>query len=119
MAGALGEVGVGAAVVALPAEVLEFLPNAAVGGASLAGARMLGIVLIALGLTWWSARREPEGLRSCAVGFLAFNLGVGMLCLLLALPGGRFAAVLWLFAWLHLLTGLGFALGAPVRSASS
>jgi hypothetical protein len=66
---------------------------------------------------------RPEGSRRASGralwDFLAFNLGVGMLCLLLALRGGRFAAVLWLFAWLHLLTGLGFALGAPVRSASS
>jgi hypothetical protein len=119
MAGAVGELCVGAALVLLPADAIGLLLNAALSGASLVVARVLGIALIALGLTWWSARRAPAALRSRAVGFLAYNLGMGLLLLLLALLAGRFAAVLWLVAWLHLLTGLGFALAAPVRSSSS
>jgi hypothetical protein len=119
MAGALGELCVGAALVLLPADTIGRLLNAALSGVSLVVVRVLGITLIALGLTWWSARKAPAALRSRAVGFLAYNLGMGLLLLLLSLLAGRFAAVFLLVAWLHLLTGLGFALGAPIRSSSS
>jgi hypothetical protein len=119
MAGALGELCVGAALALLPADAIGLLLNGTLSGVSLVVARVLGITLIALGLTWWSARKAPAALRSRAVGFLAYNFGMGMLLLLLALLAGRFAAVFWLVAWLHLLTGLGFALGAPVRPSSS
>jgi hypothetical protein len=119
MAAALGEICVGAALLFLPANAIGLLLKAALSGASLVVARLLGIALIALGLTWWWARRAPAGLRWRTVGFLAYNLGIGLLLLLLAFLAGPFAAVLWLVAWLHLLTGLGFALGAPVRSSSS
>ena len=115
---ALGELIVGLAAVAFPQTVLGFLLKAPVVDAAVVIARMLGITLAALGLTWWFASNDRHGLGRCTAGFLAYNLGIGLLFLLLALDSPR-VPVLWVVASLHLLAGLGSGVPVLVRSPES
>jgi len=119
-AAALGEFGVGLAVLALPEPVTGFLLAAPIEGVGVVIARMLGIALAALGLTWWLARPDlTERRLRLAPGFVGYNLGVGFLFLSYAMAANRPMPVPWLIAELHLLMGLAFAGAMLFRRHSS
>ena len=106
---ALGELGVGLAALGFPEAVAEFLLAAPIEGVGAVLARMAGIAVVALGLTWWLARGDlAERLPCLAPGFIGYNLGVGLLFLSYALGADRPVPVPWLIAELHLLAGLAF-----------
>jgi hypothetical protein len=120
---ALAELDVGPAVFAFPEAVTGFLLAAPIEGAGVVIARMAGIAVAALGLTWWLARGDlAERLIRFAPGFIFYNLGVGLLFLSYALAANQAIPVPWLIAELHLLAGLTFAgatlfrrRGGPIR----
>lgn len=94
-AGAVLEVPVGLALLAIPSALAEILLGAPLSGPGLAVARIGGGGLLALGIACWSARGTPSSAASLGVarGFLAYNL---VACAVLftafpALPGGAVA----------------------------
>jgi hypothetical protein len=108
-ASALGELAVGIAVAIFPRTVSDVLLGAPAEGVGAVVARMAGVAIAALGLTWWLARNDlDERLTSIAPGFLGYNFGVGVLFLLYALASTASVPVTWLVAGVHLLAGLGF-----------
>ena len=58
----IGEMLVAVAILALPREVTLLLVDASLDGRGLIVARMMGIAVLALGMTWWMARRDADGL---------------------------------------------------------
>lgn len=117
---ALGELGVGLATLGFPEAMAEFLLAAPIEGAGVVIARMAGIAVAALGLTWWLARGDLGArLLHLAPGFIGYNLGVGLLFLTYALAANRPVPVPWLIAELHLVAGLAFAGAAVVQRRSS
>lgn len=110
--GALGEIGVGVLIAVLPATTVRLLLGATVAGASLVVARLTGIALVALGLTWWFARERDgiEWLERIAAGFLVYNVGVGLLFLAYMWSAGRVLAVPLLIAVLHVWLAAAFVL---------
>ena len=108
---ALGEVAVGVAMALFPATVVGFLlGGASIDGAGVVAMRMLGIACVALGLAWWVDRNRLDGqqLRQVAVGFLVYNIGVGLLFLAYAWSADRLLIVPWAVAAVHLLSGGAF-----------
>jgi len=120
-AGALGESVVGLALLAYPGKTVDLLLNATLDASGFVVARVLGAGLIALGLTWWFARLEPErrGLRRCTPGFIVYNLGAGLVIVLQALAAARAVPVVWLAAVLHVLVGLGMVMAVVARSPAA
>lgn len=115
--GAAGEMGVGAAVLVFPA-LLGTLLDVPLDEVGLLVARMLGTAILALGATWWLARRGPGGLARCATGFLVYNLGLGTLCLLHAQRQAHSTPLPWAVGVVHVLLGLGLAAAlASIRPA--
>jgi len=107
---ALGELGVGLLVLAFPGPVTGFLFAAPVEGVGLVVARMAGLAMAALGLTWWHARRDlDQRLTRVAPGFLVYNLGVGLVFLAYAATASAVAPLSWVAAAAHLVAGLAFA----------
>jgi hypothetical protein len=114
--GAVGELAAGIAVLAFPGPVMGLLLAAPLVGIGLVIARMLGIAVIALGMTWWLARSDlHRQLRRMAPGFIGYNLGVGMLFLLYALVVTRPVPLSWAVALVHLLVGLAFSTTIVIR----
>jgi hypothetical protein len=114
--GAIGELTVGLAVLAFPGPVMGLLLAATLVGIGLVIARMLGIAVIALGMTWWLARNDlHRQLRRMAPGFIGYNLGVGTLFLLYALVVTRPVPLSWAVALVHLMVGLAFSATLVVR----
>ncbi len=106
-ASALGEIGVGAAVLLFP-ELVSLLLSAPLDAYGLVVAQLLGGAALAIGLTWWMARAAPEQPLSRYVpGYIVFNLVVGLLFLLQALEATRPAALPWIVGAVHLALGLG------------
>ena len=113
---ALIELGVGLAVLAFPGTVGGLLLAAPLEGVGLVVARMLGIAIFALGLTWWLANRDPYQWRKrIAPGFISYNLGVGLLFFLYALAATRVMILPWTVAVFHLLVGFASAMTVLVR----
>lgn len=110
-AGALGEMGVGVAGLAYP-RILSVLLDATLDANGLLVARMLATAALAIGLTWWLARKDPSALSRSAAGFLVYNFGIGALFLLQGLAAAR-PLLPWLIGFVHLGVGLGFVLLAP------
>ena len=81
---ALGEIGVGAVVLAYP-QLVALLMDATLDAGGLMVARMLGSAALALGITWWIARSEPSRLSRYTAGYIAYNLSVGALFALAAM----------------------------------
>lgn len=115
---ALGEMAVGALLVVFPAigAVLIAVPLA---GSGLLVTRMLGVAVLAIGLTWWLARHERNSHH--VPGFLLYNVGVGALFALAAMSTGE-PAMPWILAIAHLAVGATFgtlfAVAAPSGAAS-
>ena len=114
--GALGEIGVGLLVALFPGPVMGFLLGAPLDPAGTVAARMIGITVAALGVTWWAGRKglDTRRLHENAGGFLVYNVGVGLLFLAHAAMADRSLPVAWLVAGGHLLLG-GFYLVALMR----
>jgi hypothetical protein len=110
--GALGEFGVGVLIAVLPAATVRFLLSATVADAGLVIARMMGIALVALALTWWFARPRhgADFLPRIAPGFLVYNVGIGLLFLGYTWSAGRLLVVPLLVGILHLGLAAAFVL---------
>jgi hypothetical protein len=108
--GAAGEIGVGLLLVSLPAFVTGLLLGAPLDGTGEIVARMMGIAVAALGLSWWPDRRrlDPRRLREVAPSFVGYNLGVGLLFLARSVAMGRTLSVPSLVAAVHLLVAGAF-----------
>ena len=108
---AAGEIGVGLLVALLPGTVMGLLLGAPVTGTAAVAARMMGIAVVGLGLTWWPDRNSLDALRrsQLAAGFIGFNVGVGLLFLFYAWAADRTLPVSWLVAAVHLLAAGAFA----------
>ena len=105
--GALGEMGVGLLVTLFPGPVIGFLLGAPLDPAGTVAARMIGITVAALGVTWWAGRKglDTHRLYENAGGFLVYNFGVGFLFLFHAAMADHALPVAWLVAAGHLLLG--------------
>lgn len=87
-AGALGEMAVGAIVAAFPSVVDVLIDTPLDAGGRLV-ARMLGVALLAVGLSWWLARGDAARAARQAPGFIVYNLGIGALFALAALAAAH------------------------------
>jgi len=113
---ALGELGVGFVVLVFPSSVSEVLLGAPLEGVGAVVARMAGIAIAALGLTWWLTRSDLDKRpNAVAPGFIGYNLGVGLLFLAYALSTTRPVPLAWLVAIVHLLGGVAFCAAILVR----
>lgn len=117
--GAAGEIGVGLLVALFPGPVMGFLLGAPLDSAGTVAARMIGITVAALGVTWWAGRRglDTRRLYENAGGFLVYNLGVGILFLAHAATTAHALPVAWLVAAGHLLLGSAYLI-AVLRLSS-
>jgi hypothetical protein len=118
-ASAIGELAVGIAVVLFPRTVSAFLFGAPIEGIGAVIARMAGVAVAALGLTWWLVSGDLDRwLMPIAPGFVGYNLGVGLLFLSYALTVDGRATVAWLVAAIHLLAGVAFCADLFVQQRS-
>ena len=113
--GAVGEIAIAVAILALPAPVMGLLLAAHVAGLELVVARMLGAALVALGVTWWLTKSHE--LMRAAPGFIGYNVGVGVLFLWYAVAAPHPAPLSWAVGAVHLAIGLAF--GAAIVQCSS
>src|SRR5262249_31424844 len=72
----LGEMLAGVVLLAAPQQTARLLVDVTLDAGGAIVARMLGVAVLALGITWWLARAEPG---RCTPGFLVYNFGVGLL----------------------------------------
>jgi len=94
---ALGEIAVGVVLVLFPETVVEFLLGARVGPSGTLIARMAALAITALGLAWWEDRNSHDRarLRQVAIGFVGYNVGVGLLFLAYAWGADRLLRIRW------------------------
>ena len=119
-ASAIGELAVGIGVALFPRTVSGLLLGAPIEGIGAVIARLAGVAVAALGLTWWSARSSlDQWLTPIAPGFFGYNLGVGLLFLSYALAATASVTVAWLVAAVHLLAGFAFGAAFVVEQRSS
>ena len=116
--GAIVEIAVGLGALAFPEPLIGLLLDGPVANTGVFLARLFGVAIIALGLTWWFVRGEPDGrgARECALGFIAYNLGAGFLIMLQALAATQSVPLLWPVALFH--AGLGLAFTAVLLGRS-
>ena len=104
---AVGEMLVGVFVLALPREMVLLLIGAALDARALFVARMLGIAVLVLGITWWMVRGDAERLPRYSAGFIVYNIGAGVI-----FGWAAFAAVQpalpWIACVVHLTAGAAF-----------
>jgi hypothetical protein len=103
----IGEMTVGVLLVLWPS-VGTLLIGAPLEGAGLLVARMLGVAILVIGLTWWLARRETDRIARHAPGFILYNVGVGALFALAAMSASG-PLVPWIVAIAHIASGAVFA----------
>lgn len=110
-AGAIIEIGTGLGALTFPERLVTLLLNEPVAGTGIFLARVFGAAIVALGMTWWVASKEPEGrgIRTCAPGFVAYNLGAAVVLALQALVATQPVPLLWPLSMLHAGLSLGFA----------
>ena len=107
---ALGEIGIGLLGTLFPAAVIGFLLGAPIEGTGAVAARLAGIAVASVGISWWPDRNrlDAERLRQIAAGFIVYNLGVGLLFVAYAWTADRLLPVAWLVAAVHLFAGGAF-----------
>lgn len=105
---ALGEIAIGIVALLFP-QIVALLLATSLDGTGQLIARMLGSAVLALGVTWWLARRDPfpQLMSRYAAGFLVYNVGIALLFLVRALVVAAPALPL-VVAIVHVLAGLGF-----------
>ena len=111
---ALSEIVVGALVLALPVTLTRLLLGSAVEGVAVVAVRMLGIAVAALGIAWCVDSKRLDS--RVASGFIAYNLGVGVLFLAHALSAVQVLAWCWLVAVVHLAVGSVFVAFVALRA---
>lgn len=100
---ALVEMAFGAAALVFPT-ILSLLLGAPLDWHGLLVARMLAVAALSLGITWWrGGRSKPEHLTLMAGGYVAYNVGVGVL-FIIAARSTNTANLPWLVAIFHLLS---------------
>ena len=105
----IGEALVGVAIVAVPREVALLLIDVTLDVRGQIVARMLGVAVLALGITWWMARGDADRRSPHSAGFIVYNLGVGALFGWAAL-GARQPALPWIVCIAHLTAGVAFGM---------
>ena len=103
---ALSEMAVGLIIAALPS-IGALLIGAPIEGSGLMLARMLGVAVLVVGLTWWLARGEQARSARIVPGFLIYNFGVGALFALAATSASR-PLVPWILAAVHVGAGAAY-----------
>jgi hypothetical protein len=101
----LGDIGVGAAVLAHPPLLGWLLGQDLAPGAALV-TRLLGCAAVALGLGWWQARRRPAHRLALLPGLLAYNFGAGVMFLYAAMLASA-SVIPALVGLLHIGLGVG------------
>ena len=102
-ASALGEIGVGAGLLAFP-QLAALLLDASLDAIGLLVVRGLGGAVLALGLTWWIMRNDAHAVARCAAGFIIYNVVVGALFVFQALHVAH-PVLPWLVGAIHLGAG--------------
>lgn len=103
---ALGEMAVGVLVAAFPA-VATVLLGAPLDSSGLLVARMMGVAILVIGVTWWLSRRERDRIARQAPGFILYNVGIGSLFAVAATSASP-PLIPWLVAIAHLGAGAVF-----------
>lgn len=103
----IGEMLVAMAILVLPREVTLMLVDANLDGRGVIVARMMGVALLALGTTWWTAGRDAERLSRYSTGFIVYNVGVGALFGWAALAASH-PVLPWFVCAVHLVAGMTF-----------
>lgn len=111
---ALGEMAVGVLIALFPA-VGTLLIGALLDSAGLVVARMMGVALLSIGLTWWLARSDPACAARNAPGFILYNTGVGAVFLVAALSASQ-PLIPWILAVVHIAVGTTFGAAVAVSS---
>ena len=104
----IGEMLVAVALLVFPREVALLLMDAALDTRGLILARMTGVAVLALGITWWLVRIDADRLSRHAPGFLVYNIGVGALFGVAAL-GASNPVIPWSVCVVHLASGATFS----------
>lgn len=104
---AIGESSVGMILLVLPRELAFVLVDAVLDARGSIVARMMGIAVLALGVTWWRTRCDAPRLARYSAGFIVYNLGVGALFGWAALTASQ-PAVPWIVCVAHLAAGMAF-----------
>ena len=104
---AIGEMSVGMVILVLPLQVALALVDAVLDARGSIVARMMGIAVLALGVTWWQDRGDTPGLARYGAGFIVYNLGVGALFCWAALTASQ-PAIPWIVSVAHLAAGMAF-----------
>ena len=110
---AAGEIAVGIAILVFP-RFGGFLIGAPIEGSAVIVVRMLGAAALAIGLTWWMARHEPERFARYTAGWLVYNLGVGAMFAWAALATST-PLVPALVALTHIGAGVAFAIAMAME----
>ncbi|MBN8508677.1 MAG: hypothetical protein J0L57_08715 [Burkholderiales bacterium] len=108
---ALGEIGVGAAVLVFP-QVLGWLVGQPLDPAGSIVARLAGCAVLALGSNWWLARDTPAARARLRPGMLVYDFGAAVVFLLAAMqtPSPVLPAIV---ALLHIGLGVAAAMVPP------
>jgi len=103
----IGEILVALAILALPREVASLLVDVDLDGRGLIIVRIMGIAILALGVTWWKAARDAGRLSLYSAGFVVYNVGVGALFGWAALAASH-PVLPWIVCAVHLVAGVTF-----------
>ncbi len=96
-------------ILALPREVALLLLDAALDSRGVLVARTLGVAVLALGVTWWTARAEAARLSRYSAGFIVYGVGVGALFGWAALAASQ-PALPWILCVVHLTAAVTFGM---------
>ena len=103
----IGEMVVAVAILALPRDMAILLLDAALDARGQIVARVLGVALLALGMTWWAARGDAQHVSRCSAGFSVYNIGVGALFGWAALAAAH-PVIPWILCVAHVTAGVAF-----------
>jgi hypothetical protein len=101
---AIIEVPTGLALLAAPLFVIGLLLGDGLGPTGVATARVLGLVLLSVGVAGWESQGQDIRLAPRA-GLCIYNVGVAIVFVILGTAGGMNGILLWPAAVLHALIG--------------